>query len=49
MWYYQYYYNIKESIEDILNEIVYITKIPNRLYNKCKTKSNEINNNNTLK
>ena len=49
MWYYNYYYNIKESIEDILNEIVYITKIPNRLYNKRKTKCNEINNNNTLK
>lgn len=44
MWYYQYYYNIKETISDILNEIVYITKIPNRLYNKFK-----INNNNKLK
>ena len=36
MWYYEYYYDIKETIDDIVDNIIYVVKVPIRLVTKIR-------------
>ena len=43
MWYYYFYNDVKKTIDDIIDNLVYVAKIPTRFSNKIKIKYNKIN------